>query len=170
MRWCLILVALLLVIGAGVRLATLTLGRQASSSAAPDRSELLAQLRTVQQSQHGPQAVLDVSSQPWFATQGIRQLQRFVFDPEAAVYLGVGDDGAPGQAGLDDNANGIPDDPSEIGAVGSDDTCVSPADDHYLAVQQSSQSVVVSRGAWVASNAPSESARYRIPSLGWILP
>ncbi|MEM6980130.1 MAG: hypothetical protein AAF539_10740 [Planctomycetota bacterium] len=46
------------------------------------------------------------------------------FDPEAAVWIVAGQDGAPGYRGWDDDRDGVVDNASELGAAWSDDYCV----------------------------------------------
>lgn len=48
------------------------------------------------------------------------------FDSDAIVYLAPGVDGQPGQAGKDDDFDGVADNAGEMGAVGSDDQCLAP--------------------------------------------
>jgi hypothetical protein len=43
------------------------------------------------------------------------------YDPQARVVVGVGADGEPGAAGVDDGNNGVVDDRDELGATRSDD-------------------------------------------------
>ncbi|MEO1527887.1 MAG: hypothetical protein AAFX06_20845 [Planctomycetota bacterium] len=98
---------------------------------------------------------------------------RYEFLHDAAVILGVGRDGQPGRKRVDDNANGIFDDPNELGAVGSDDECLLPTDDGYETTFQHPLSIVISRGAFVPAKAevPGErEIRFRLPSVGWFVP
>ncbi len=83
-------------------------------------------------------------------TSGVILRQRF--DVSAAVLLGPGADGAPGQAGMDDDFDGVVDNAGELGAVGSDDRCLAPWNVDYQAVAQQTGAITISRGAFV--NAP----------------
>lgn len=93
----------------------------------------------------------------------------FCFQAEAPVVLGTGPDGQPGVAGEDDNFNGIIDERSEIGAVGSDDTCLAPADDGHRRSLEAPDSLVLSRGAFVPCENAADAARFRVPGLGWLI-
>ena len=82
----------------------------------------------------------------------IADQQRLVFDSEAAVILTVGPDGAPGIAGKDEGfpPNGVIDDRSELGAVGSDDVCLAPWNAGYAEAVTDPNSAVASRGSFRA--------------------
>jgi hypothetical protein len=78
---------------------------------------------------------------------GIKEVEWQRFDPEARVRLLPGPDQLPGRANVDDNANGIVDDTSELGATHSDDVCVIEASvDPPSDVQPS---IVLQRGAYI---------------------
>ena len=88
-----------------------------------------------------------------FGESTVIQVQ--AFDPHARVRVEVGSDGAPGVAGWDDDANGIVDDASELGASRSDDVCVAilSSDDLSESSDPKQASLVLQRGAFVdASN------------------
>jgi hypothetical protein len=83
-----------------------------------------------------------------------------VLDPGAPIFVGVGVDGEPGTAGVDDNGNGIvdhqPDEPiekdrGEFGAIGSDDPIVTPSGAAFFSLvrRDASASVAISRGVFV---------------------
>ncbi len=83
----------------------------------------------------------------------VRLLQ---WDPAAAVYLTPGADALPGVALVDDDGNGSVDDPSELGATGSDDRVVAP------------EQTLVTEPLPAVSSAPGESAR--VVSRGAMVP
>ena len=97
--------------------------------------------------------------------------ERFEFSADAMVILGVGHDGQPGRAGVDDNGNGMLDDPSELGAVGSDDECLAPSDEGYDVTFNQPHSIVISRGAFIqaTSTTPLTETRSRTVDLGWLI-
>ncbi len=66
---------------------------------------------------------------------GIDRVERQQFDDSAAVLSACGVDGQPGQAGQDDNLDGIADNAAELGAVRSDDQCVAPWESGYKAAR-----------------------------------
>jgi hypothetical protein len=76
------------------------------------------------------------------ADAGVREIVFERFDPDAVVLMRSGPDMQPGVAAVDDNANGIVDDASELGATGSDDVCLvqraspDPSDDEITLVLQ----------------------------------
>ncbi|TWT82011.1 hypothetical protein CA13_34660 [Planctomycetes bacterium CA13] len=83
---------------------------------------------------------------------GLPQTPSRHFDPDAEVILFAGADGLPGRAEIDDDFNGIVDDPSELGAFRSDDVCLTPNDPTYLSVRSGQASwKVISRGSSVIS-------------------
>lgn len=71
------------------------------------------------------------------------------FDPAARVRLLPGLDGQPGAADFDDNANGVIDDPGELGATFSDDLCIVEAS--HAPANLIEPSIVLQRGAYVAT-------------------
>jgi hypothetical protein len=73
------------------------------------------------------------------------------FDPDALVVVKCGPDGAPGVAGRDDDANGIVDDASELGASRSDDVCeaIPSSDDSSEALNPTQPRLVLQHGAFV---------------------
>jgi hypothetical protein len=78
------------------------------------------------------------------------EIRLSVWDPDAPVYISAGPDGAPGIARHDDNGNGEVDDLSELGATGSDDFAVAPAQPGYEAAKSGQTlSRLISRGAIV---------------------
>ncbi|MEM6469148.1 MAG: hypothetical protein AAF802_06230 [Planctomycetota bacterium] len=109
------------------------------------------------------------------AQQDTSRFKQYRFDPLADVLLDGGPDGKPGVLGLDDNADGIIDDLSELGAVGSDDVCLAPFHPPYaeaLARTESGETLSVATinyGAFVECDAQEESTRYFEPTLGWII-
>lgn len=102
------------------------------------------------------------------AALGDAMVRPFGLNLDANVVLGVGDDGQPGQAGVNDNADASLDDPGELGAVGSDDVCLAPSDPGYQAVADAPQSIVISKGAFVETNADAAS-RYLVDGFGWVI-
>lgn len=81
---------------------------------------------------------------------GQTEIRLGIWDDDAWVYITAGPDGAPGIAGHDDNGNGAIDDPSELGATGSDDFAVAPGQPGYEAAKQGQTiSRPISRGAVV---------------------
>ena len=85
-----------------------------------------------------------------------------VKDPRAPILLVVGDDGAPGRAGVDDDFSGVVDDAGELGAFGSDDRCVTPLDADFPDWQRDPHSRVVGRGTFV----PLETAPASVAASG----
>ncbi len=83
----------------------------------------------------------------------VRLLQ---WDTAAAVYLTPGADALPGVALVDDDGNGAVDDPSELGATGSDDRVVAP------------EQTLVTEPLPAVPSAPGESAR--VVSRGAMVP
>jgi len=78
------------------------------------------------------------------------RLRISAWDRDAIVYVTVGEDDAPGVAGVDDEGNGIVDDLSEIGATGSDDVMLTPVDAGYDdAASGKTVSIILSRGAMI---------------------
>lgn len=73
-------------------------------------------------------------------------------DPRAPILLVVGEDGAPGRAGVDDDFSGVIDDAGELGAFGSDDRCVTPIDADFPDWRRDPQTRVVGRGTFVPLN------------------
>ena len=88
---------------------------------------------------------------------------------QAEVLLGVGADGQPGIAGVDDNVNEVIDDRSEMGAVGSDDECLAPADVGYSDMKAHPNSLVISRGTFVPCEESGSASRYLTPEGGWVI-
>ena len=80
-----------------------------------------------------------------------------VKDPRAPILLVVGEDGAPGRAGVDDDFSGVIDDAGELGAFGSDDRCVTPIDADFPDWQRDPHTRVVGRGTFVPLNTASAS-------------
>lgn len=70
------------------------------------------------------------------------------FDPSAYAGVDAGPDGLPGVAGVDDGFNGLVDDPTELGATGSDDRFVVISEAEFLA-DPDSLPLVLQRGAFV---------------------
>jgi len=99
-------------------------------------------------SEHGGQAH-DMLASPLADAIGLLRVEYWVFDPSAAVLISPGDDGEPGKAGYDDDADGIVDNRSELGAMYSDDVCLAPGDDGYEQALTDTRVEVVSRGAFV---------------------
>ena len=93
----------------------------------------------------------------------------YCFDDDAPVLLGVGDDGAPGIAGEDDNRNGVVDERREHGAVGSDDVCLAPQDAEYAKVQEHPDTIVISRGAFVRCQESVAADRALVEGFGWVV-
>ena len=71
------------------------------------------------------------------------------FDPAARVRLLPGLDQQPGTIDVDDNANGVVDDASELGATFSDDLCV--VETSQEPASQIEPSIVLQRGAYVTA-------------------
>ncbi|MEM9825981.1 MAG: hypothetical protein AAF958_05305 [Planctomycetota bacterium] len=84
---------------------------------------------------------------------GVRRMIFESYDPQARWVVGVGPDGKPGQANIDDGANGVVDDPGEIGASNSDDTFeILPSEDNDGVLSPTldpSRYRVLSRGGFV---------------------
>ena len=95
---------------------------------------------------------------------GIESVQIQVFDPNVPVLLGPGKDGAPGRLGFDDNFNGDLDDQQEIGAVGSDDTCLAPWNKEYQPTLEHDQAVTISRGTFVPATLDNGSGKRSVGS------
>ena len=93
----------------------------------------------------------------------------FRFDGTAAVIIDAGPDGQPGRKNADDNANGVVDDPREIGAVGSDDRCLAPSDEGYAEALQGDATVVISRGAMVPAGEAEPVERWFSAQRGWVV-
>ena len=93
------------------------------------------------------------------------------FDAQAKIVLGVGPDGQPGKAGVNDNADGQLDDAGELGAVGGDDQCLGPSDPEYRIVANDPRSIVISNGGFVAGRGGSETdqLRYLSKRNGWFI-
>jgi hypothetical protein len=88
---------------------------------------------------------------PLLSAAAVELVDQLRFDPTAAVVLTCGVDGKPGQAGKDDNFNGVVDDSGERGAVGSDDQCVAPWQAEYAAAVQQEGTSTISTGAFVSN-------------------
>lgn len=93
----------------------------------------------------------------------------FCFSADAPVVLGTGPDGAPGRATVDDNLNGRIDERTEIGAVGSDDACLSPSDFGYTATLRDPDSFLISRGTFVPCHVASQADRFLVDGIGWVI-
>ena len=93
----------------------------------------------------------------------------FRFDAAAEVIIDAGQDGQPGRKNADDNANGVVDDPREIGAVGSDDRCLAPSDEGYAEALQDEATVVISRGAMVPAGEAEPVERWFNTQRGWVV-
>ncbi|MCC9601487.1 hypothetical protein LOC67_13100 [Stieleria sp. JC731] len=91
-----------------------------------------------------------------------KQARPYCFDSKAAVLLTSGEDGFPGRAFEDDDLDGEIDDRSEMGAVPSDDRCLSPADVGYAEASQRPETMVVSRGAYVECDAEQDGEADRV--------
>jgi len=89
-----------------------------------------------------------LSLHPPLASRTRFQWQRF--DPDARVRLLPGADGQPGTIDVDDNANGVIDDPGELGATYSDDQCMVEASES--APSAITPSAVLQLGAFVPMN------------------
>lgn len=100
--------------------------------------------------------------------ESTRAVRSFAFAPSAEVVLGVGPDGQPGQANVNDNADSAMDDAGELGAVGSDDVCLAPSDSGYQVVAEDDRSIVISRGAFVEQ--PDANDRFQVEGIGWFIP
>ncbi|KAA5540690.1 hypothetical protein FYK55_20070 [Roseiconus nitratireducens] len=165
------LIAVWTVLGIGVIARVVSL---ASLSDQPptesfDRAPVLTQIERLESQRGDAAGPLRVGEASYLGQRGVEQVERFVFAADAAIVLGPGQDGEPGQAGIDDNLNEVVDDPGEMGAVGSDDTCLAPADPGYDAASENQGALVISRGGFV----PAEqfaADRYRMDRLGWFVP
>jgi hypothetical protein len=93
----------------------------------------------------------------------------FCFGDDVPVVLGNGPDGEPGQAEFDDNLDGVIDDRGEIGAVGSDDVCLAPADRGYAAALRDPQSFIISSGAFLPCDDAAEADRFLVDGIGWVI-
>jgi hypothetical protein len=79
-------------------------------------------------------------------------VERHVFqsyDAEARVVVGVGPDGKPGAAGIDDGNNGIVDDADELGATRSDDLFEVIPGQHWSDVDRPPVEMILSQGGWI---------------------
>jgi hypothetical protein len=76
---------------------------------------------------------------------GIDSIQFEQFQPQALVFMQPGPDGQPGEAGVDDNGNGIIDDKSELGATRTDDVLNVTAGQ----IESDRPTLVLQRGAFV---------------------
>jgi hypothetical protein len=139
--------------------ATVRLGLSCTASVrhsadAAENRELVRHL--LLSSDRGPHEISETDSLPWRATVkdpggnawqslfslGVTEITFERFDPDAVVLMRSGPDMQPGVAAVDDNANGIVDDASELGATGSDDVCLvqraspDPSDDEITLVLQ----------------------------------
>jgi hypothetical protein len=84
------------------------------------------------------------------ARLGFESLGIAIWDPNVAVYLTAGPDGAPGVAGHDDDGDGVIDNLGELGTTGSDDFAVVPGHAQYEAAATGMVvSRLISRGAIV---------------------
>lgn len=84
---------------------------------------------------------------PRLKSLGVRSIVAQHFDSDASVMIDVGPDGAFGVLGIDDGNNGIIDDPSELGATGSDDTLTLIAGGDPM--ESSPTAAVIARGGMV---------------------
>ena len=100
---------------------------------------------------------------------GIEESEPYCFSADAAIILGVGADGQPGRAGFDDNLDGTIDDPREIGAVGSDDRCLAPADSGYDEMLSAPGTITISRGSVVPCESGAMPERYLTRDQGWFV-
>ncbi len=80
------------------------------------------------------------------------------FDPDAFVGVAAGEDGLPGIAGVDDGANGVVDDPAELGATGSDDRVLVLTADQYRD-QPALIPLVLARGGWIVADRADDVSR-----------
>ena len=72
------------------------------------------------------------------------------FDPDAAVVVVAGEDGAAGIVGVDDDGNGLIDDRGDLGATRSDDQCLVVSPGQLDELDQSSRLfAVLQKGAYV---------------------
>lgn len=94
-----------------------------------------------------PAGLAELDSKP-----GTTDVERQVFDPEAAVVMLVGDDLQPGVAGIDDDGNGVTDDRSELGASRSDDVCAVLTPSQLVSVDEQNPTLVLQYGAFVNVN------------------
>ena len=94
-----------------------------------------------------------ILASPMAGEIGLQSAERWVLDPSATVLLCGGLDARPGKADVDDDADGVVDNASELGAMYSDDVCLAPTDHGYTYALQSEACKVISRGAYVAENA-----------------
>ncbi len=91
-------------------------------------------------------SVVDNQLYPMSEVRQVHQLARW--NALSSVCLDAGSDMRPGVAGVDDDGNGVVDDLSELGATGTDDQILTPADgDAYTVAVSSPSSRVVSHGA-----------------------
>jgi hypothetical protein len=142
----------LLVVGVLARVRSLVGGPVSPSTAEVDRESLLKRILSRKD---------DSQSQP--------SPETFCFDPDAAIVLSVGPDRAPGRAEFDDNVDGVVDERREMGAVGSDDTCLAPSDEGYPAAIDDPDSIVISRGGFVPCESGEDPQRVRLPDFGWMM-
>lgn len=126
-----------------------------SSLSGLNERQSLAQIHAIHVTSHTVQ-LLDVagtSVAEWSRQQhgGGVDVRVSRWDPQVAVYVAAGADGQPGVAGIDDEGNGVVDDSAELGATGSDDPVLTPADPEYPQAQSGAiTAMLLSRGAMMA--------------------
>ena len=93
--------------------------------------------------------------QQWqqLAGRGVTRVSMMDFDVNAMVVMRPGADRKPGFAGIDDDANGVLDDRTELGASRSDDRCVvvpaAPLKRHEGLKGREEHTLVLQRGAFL---------------------
>tara|TARA_R110002049_G_scaffold2750_6_gene22049 strand:- start:1959 stop:2525 length:567 start_codon:yes stop_codon:yes gene_type:complete len=132
-----------LLIGGAARAWSLAHWTPATRQPTPDSMLALASMSESSSS--------DLLQTPTAKALGVRRVTALVFDPQAVVLLCPGDDAAPGKARFDDDADGIVDNASELGAMYSDDRCLAPLDPGYDEALETPSCKVISQGAYVAS-------------------
>lgn len=147
-----ILVSAAIVTGVVARIGSLDADRPNPPTGKMDRQQILRQ----------------IASHSGSSASG-RTLTPFRYSDLAEIILGFGKDAQPGQAGLDDNRNGIIDDRNEIGAVGSDDVCLAPADHGYDQMHADPNTIVISHGAYVVGESVGLAERYQVQGIGWFI-
>ena len=107
-----------------------------------------------------------ILASPAAKEMGLENASRLVFDPAAEVLLAPGGDLRPGQAEVDDDADGVVDNSSELGAMYSDDVCLTPTDHGYSLARTNEACKVISRGAYILDDGKSDNRPSRLVLSG----
>ena len=107
-----------------------------------------------------------ILASPAAKEMGLESASRLVFDPAAEVLLAPGGDLRPGQAEVDDDADGVVDNSSELGAMYSDDLCLTPTDEGYSLARTNEDYKVISRNAYIFDDDRSDDRPSRLVLSG----